>query len=307
MRTNRRLRWAAAAVAFTAAVAVSPWTSSAAVAAEDPTGVVTLTNGAVVSTDPATRSAAEEDAYRDEVGTLHAMGELDAAHLEALGLEVVSVSLHDPGEAAYAAEETSAEGTTEAGTTDVGATVCNSSVVPTGGHSPTAMSLPAPIITRNASSQGVIYYAIGKWQWKSPPLGGSTCNALDGGRDGFGLALSKSVTNLGTSLIACSGNNKCSSTLASRSSNSAAGAGYTFQDSWFNSALSGWGPAYKGTLTYSFRPLSSGCLQAFSKYGHTWASTSVNGVGVGPWSISIQWSTSSSRWEPASGAGLYNC
>ena len=54
---------------------------------------------------------------------------------------------------------------------------------------------------------------------------------------------------------------------------------------------------YNGLLIYEIKNPGCGPLQAFSKYGHNWASTSINSLGVGIDSVSISWTEDSNGWE----------
>ena len=57
---------------------------------------------------------------------------------------------------------------------------------------------------------------------------------------------------------------------------------------------------YNGSLAYDIGNIGCGSIQAFSKYGDDWSSTDITGFGVGPWSLSLQWSSSTSRWAKSS-------
>jgi hypothetical protein len=57
-----------------------------------------------------------------------------------------------------------------------------------------------------------------------------------------------------------------------------------------------------GQVIMDFGHLVNGChsnFHAFLAYGHTWNSTSVRGFGLGLYSASISFSTSSSEWQRA--------
>ncbi len=159
---------------------------------------------------------------------------------------------------------------------------------------------------KSSSSKDLIYYAIAKWDWTNPPSGGSTCQQFDGGRDGFGIAFSDKVVNKGVTLVTCGSIGAECKGRGTLNANSSYGASYTFRDTWAGQLVGG-GVADRGTLTYSFKPTKGGCLQAYSKYAHAWGATTVNGIGVGPWSLSVSWSNSTNRWEKASQAGSYAC
>jgi hypothetical protein len=125
-----------------------------------------------------------------------------------------------------------------------------------------------------------------------------------GGVDGFAIALNRSSINLGLSFTGCTWGGSCRSN-GNLETNSSYGGGWALQD-YAGNLNNAYGPTFSGTLTYGFRLASlSGCTQAFTKYGHTWDNTSVNGFSIGPWSIGIQWSSSSSNWTKSSQAGSY--
>ena len=261
---------------------------------------MTLTSGVVVSTDPDKRSAQEEKAYRDEIARLDTLGELDSEAQARMGL--VAMSGENVAERASGSSDLDRRTSTpaRAGAPAV-ALACSVNDAAT---SATDMTLYAPKIYVNYSSQGYIMYADSKFQWSSPPASGSTCVVPVGGPDGFAFAFNKSVTNLGVSFYTCNYYNKCTYNYGWLETNGSYGAGYAFQDqaaAW----PGGYGSAYKGTITYAFRTSTSSCTQAFSKYAHTWNSTSVNGFSIGPWSIGVQWSSSSSQWLKSSQAGSY--
>lgn len=168
------------------------------------------------------------------------------------------------------------------------------------------MAMPGPTIAVNGSSTGYVMYAIARFQWKSEPEAASTCVVNVGGPDGFALSLSRRVVNKGVSFVTCNAASKCDKDYGWLETNGSAGAGYAFRDK-ATSRLSFGGPAFKGTITYSFRASLSKCTQVFSTYAHSWDKTSVNGFSIGPWSIGVQWSSSSDQWKKSSQAGSYGC
>ncbi|MGB2568663.1 FG-GAP repeat domain-containing protein [Micromonospora citrea] len=56
---------------------------------------------------------------------------------------------------------------------------------------------------------------------------------------------------------------------------------------------------YGGQIMMSFTRLADSCsrTQVFVKNGHSWGSTAINGVSVGPFSVGISWTSSDSRHE----------
>lgn len=275
--------------AFAAGVGTVPSTAG--------TATVKLLTGEVVPTDPTKRSSTQETAYRNQIANLEAQGKLTPSMMTQMGLRLLT----PPSGAVSATHELSAPAT--APSSDVSPMACGIDNAQTSG---TAMSLPTPTITLNGSSQGYIMYANASYRWASPLSAPSTCVMAVGGVDGFAVALDQPVINLGVSFSACNANNLCGSS-GYLQTNSQYGAGWAFQD-YAASQLSGWGSTYSGTLTYAFRFQGGiGCIQAFSKYAHDWNSTSVNGFSIGPWSIGVSWSSSSSLWDKSSQGGKYSC
>ncbi|MFB6723152.1 hypothetical protein ACFCV3_23430 [Kribbella sp. NPDC056345] len=251
-----------------------------------------LASGKVVPLDAAHRSQAEDDAFRNELARLDLLGELDGATLARMGLTQVSRPV--PAKPSAAAPQLRSPSAVQ------GCSVTNAQT------SANAISLTPPTIWLAGSSSDYRLYASAKYKWTSPPAAGSTCRVKVGGPDGFALTLNKSVTNTGVTFYTCNSNNKCQYDYGWLETNSSYGAGYAFQD-LAGTYLTGYSDAYAGNITYSFKSNVSACVQAYSKYGHTWNSTSVNGFSIGPWSIGIQWSSSSNYWQKSSQSGSYNC
>jgi hypothetical protein len=67
--------------------------------------------------------------------------------------------------------------------------------------------------------------------------------------------------------------------------------------------------AYSGTLVFQFGWFRRDvCHQFFSYTGHTWATSTINSVGIGADSISIGWSNDEYHWPSASnGSGKFWC
>jgi hypothetical protein len=296
------------ALAGALALAVAPGFATAASAADPAT--VMLSSGQVVPAEPTLRTPDQETAFREDLGRLVALGVSESEISSRLN---VVFSTPPTGSAAKAVEPAHIAGNLKpsgkggsTSTDGVMSPMGRSVVLP--GSDPRNMTVSAPSLAHSVSSQGEIWYAIAKWTWVTyPSSNGVGCNVNVGGRDGFGVSMNRDVQNVGESLLTCNRLGKCDTTLGSLSDNSARGTSYTFQDNIEGGQAVGWGNTDTGTLTFSFRPLSSGCIQAFSKYGHTWSSTAVTGVGVGPWSISISWSAIDNHWDLASAAGSFGC
>jgi hypothetical protein len=55
-----------------------------------------------------------------------------------------------------------------------------------------------------------------------------------------------------------------------------------------------------GEVFYNISSIGCGTVQAFSQYWHTWSSTGINGIGVGPWSFTVSWSSEGHDWPQGS-------
>lgn len=150
-------------------------------------------------------------------------------------------------------------------------------------------------------------YVIAKWQFKKRTLSGTGgCTPRVGGRDGFGVTLSRDVKRRSQSLTRCNSVDLCDYG-GSMADNSPRGATYTFQD--HQEVLFPNGDFDHGAITVSFTPYKEkACHQAFAKYAHSWSTSSLTGFGVGPYSFSLQWSSTAHKWERSSSAGSdWNC
>lgn len=59
-----------------------------------------------------------------------------------------------------------------------------------------------------------------------------------------------------------------------------------------------------GHAWYNFKKLDNRCLQAVSKYSHTWDDTGIEGISVGvPLNIQFDWGHRSHAWTKASEVG----
>jgi hypothetical protein len=255
---------------------------------------VTLLTGQAVPIDPAERTEAQETAYRDQINLLEAQGELTPSVMAEMGLSLLTPP-SDAAPVTQAPPPPSSGGPITPQACSIGDAATSAS----------AISVARPTIVLNGSSQNYILYATGRYQWATDkPYSACTGPVAVGGVDGFAVALNRSSTNRGLSFTGCNLYGSCAGN-GYLEANSAYGGGWALQD-YAGNALTADGPTHSGTLTYGFRLSSlSGCTQAFTKYGHSWNSTAVNGFSIGPWSIGVQWTSSSSNWTKSSQAGSY--
>ena len=179
---------------------------------------------------------------------------------------------------------------------------------------PANINVFAPSIYRNSSGAYIVsagYQFIGRSALEDDKGGlgciGS-CNL--GGADGFGVAFSRPVTSAQSYTLATSGVGDATSRnyYVISTSRMFVSDGNTYGASFQGQDAARYDGAcclidynvYNGTLVYEIRSIGCGVLQAFSKYGHTWSSTAVNSISVGPWSIGIGWSSTDNKWEKAS-------
>lgn len=146
-------------------------------------------------------------------------------------------------------------------------------------------------------TQGNRYVAVAKYRWTPERWDGNP-----GGPDGFGIAFNQTVTRLGEGARFCDryGYNCTSGWIES---NNSYGVGFAFQDKYVSGKYRG----AQGLVTMSFRKNRTGCHQFWSKYGHSWSSTSVTGVSIGSGSVGISFSSSSNRFTVASTTGSLHC
>jgi hypothetical protein len=321
MHYSRGKLLAAAALAFSVS-SIGAWgipaSASPTVAGPD---TVTLQSGEAVPINPDVRTDAQEAKYRDQINQLVAQDALTPDAMAQMGLQELPPSATEgsavPVDDESASGDESAVGDSGASGNDSSAGV--SSSVPAdpdnvkalsckvgdAATSASAITVSRPTIVFNGSSSGYVLYATAKYKWATDkPYSACTGPLAVGGVDGFAIALNRTSINRGLSFTGCNAFGKCASN-GYLETNSSYGGGWAVHD-YAGNVYNGDGPTHTGTLTYAFRLSSlSGCTQAFSKYGHDWNSTAVNGFGIGPWSISVQWTSSSSNWTKSSQAGSY--
>jgi hypothetical protein len=179
-------------------------------------------------------------------------------------------------------------------------------------------NVPAPTVLYDPPSQN--YYVFANYNWSNGSYlsdcpGTGNC----GGIDGFGVRSSKQVQNLGSSAYFCWSavggwpRPPCISN-GWQYDNSEAGVTWAFQDKvqYVNCSDTGtvscptYG-GYNGHITFAFRKLLTGCYQFFSRYEHTWSSTSLTAFGVSYVGFSASWSNSSNHQQRTSNAGYLGC
>jgi hypothetical protein len=178
-------------------------------------------------------------------------------------------------------------------------------VTPFDGTGGSALVLSAPTIYRDACAG--VYTATANYHFTAWTDGLSLNGGNVGGDDGFGIAFSRKVTTVVDYSMATWGKTSHYARSYSRLHVETAntdGVTYVGQDTAWRNPTQMVGPQdynfYNGSLVYDIGNIGCGSIQAFSKYGHDWSSTDITGFGVGPWSLSLQWSSSTHRWEKSS-------
>jgi hypothetical protein len=125
-----------------------------------------------------------------------------------------------------------------------------------------------------------------------------------GGYDGYGISFSRPVQSVRSYEMQTWGVTDYyppSYDRAHVSDGNTAGATFTGQDE-YKQGLAGENDYSfaNGIIYYDVSSIGCGTIQAFTKYAHTWDDTGINGIGVGPWSLSVQWANSGANWERAS-------
>src|SRR5689334_12822482 len=146
-------------LATTGALSAVALGSGGVAAAGPDTGerTVALASGSVVPLDPAHRSQAEEDAFRNELARLDLRGELDAAALSRMGLTQLSKPVsHAPVKVAAV---TSKQAKSPSAVQSCSVTNAQTSA--------TAISLTPPTIWLAGSSSDYRLYVSAKYKWTS--------------------------------------------------------------------------------------------------------------------------------------------
>jgi hypothetical protein len=178
------------------------------------------------------------------------------------------------------------------------------------------VTVDKPGIYRNTCSSS--WYVIAAYRWTTmsrfrsewPLICGSPC-ALSG-TDGFGIALSRAVPNLGGSSMTTWGVSSkfpISDTRAWIDTPSSLGYWYEGVDHFSGGCCPDDYSFYNGQMVMTIYDPGCGSLQASSRYAHTWSNTSINGVSFGPMSIGVSWSGASYRWSKGStnSTAVYFC
>ncbi|MEU8002669.1 hypothetical protein AB0B66_16050 [Catellatospora sp. NPDC049111] len=180
----------------------------------------------------------------------------------------------------------------------------------------TAATVQTPTIYFDTGLQA--YYVSATFSWNNQQTNGdgSAYSGNVGGYDGFAVRFDKDITNMGTSASFCPGNwggatpypgTKPGCVIPQPEDNNSDGSSFKYQDRT-NGAYCG-GTDYpscwiyigaKGTIIHSFKKSWAGCLQVYAKYGHTWNSTQISGIDLSNGGITINFSSSSYRWDISS-------
>jgi hypothetical protein len=172
------------------------------------------------------------------------------------------------------------------------------------------------------------YYAETSFAWKNlQTKGDGSTTGNVGGYDALAIRFDKDITNMGTSASFCPGNwggatpypgTKPACVVVQPEDNNSDGSSYKYQDRLHQAYCGGtdypscW--VYvgaKGNLVHAFKKSWSGCLQVYSKYGHTWSgvfATQISSVSLSNSGIAINFDSASYRWDiSSSNSGKLGC
>ncbi|WP_155370514.1 hypothetical protein [Catellatospora vulcania] len=169
------------------------------------------------------------------------------------------------------------------------------------------LNLPAPTLYHDTSCGQNRWYVIGNFNWRNRAWESeANCypyRCVLGADDVAGIALSRPVASYGGwSFVHY--DTKGASYLASYAEDAnTSGVVYAEPDyvQWMGTSNGGWKYDWaSGQIVYSIADPGCGPLRALTVVSHNWSTTSINGVGVGPWSISVSWSPSAYGWKAVS-------
>ncbi|WP_147315400.1 hypothetical protein [Asanoa ferruginea] len=188
----------------------------------------------------------------------------------------------------------------------------------------TSATVGTPSIYYETARQ--LHYASTNFRWTNlSTMGdGAYGGGNVGGRDAFAIRFSQDVQNHGVAASFCPGNwtgatpyptTKPGCIVVSPEDNNSDGASFAYQDRTQGARCSGTDypscgiyVGAQGTLVFTFKKTGTGCLQVFSKYGHTWSSTTISGVSLSNSGITMNFSSTSNKWEISSpNSGKLGC
>jgi hypothetical protein len=263
--------------------------------------ILTAAVSALFITMPAVPVSAAVPALQDCFGVTPHDAEEASAHLTKVLRELAGQK--------YSAPEAATALAAECGTETISKPVGGATTATT--NEAIAMSNPQIV----HYPQYGIWTVFADWEWRSAPYSDATVGCLSpckiGGNDGIGFSLSRPVVAVETSspwaIIAESKNDHFSTHYSTTPSDgNSNGVSFTGQDSL---CISKSGTAdchgavgehdyswHTGYILMNIKDIGCGSIQAFSRYAHSWKSTAVTGIGIGPWTVSVSWSATDSQW-----------
>jgi hypothetical protein len=301
---NRHVRAFVALLTLSIGLYAGTLTSSATGAGQREARIDTarLPNGQVIPKNGNLRTAQQDKALFDAIALAYAQGASDAELKEQFGLVKVAGGSRLNSKAGLDALRRAAQEDAVSDSSVAAKSIGSCGGVDYAGTSASDINVAAPGFYA-AQWPATGYVAMADWRWSDQPLGLSPhatgCYQQIGGVDGVGLTLSRDVTRTQQGLVICTLYGECHG-AGNMDDNNARGASFTFQDGSTGSSSN----SHHGTIAVGFKYLRPAlCHQAFAKYFHTWKSTSVNGIGVGPYSFSVSWSSADNHWAKAGNAG----
>lgn len=186
------------------------------------------------------------------------------------------------------------------------------------------MIIPRPQVLWDSSNQR--YYAYASYRWVAAntqdhyyDIGALSPSCVDasctiGGMDGFGMRFSRKVTNVEVNAIFCGRGDLdrdyasfACSTPTNPDANSQEGVSWRKQDRVYKTVIKPDNNMFQGSTAMVIkRPACGPALQIFSRYGHSWDETSLDGFSVGLKSFTLNFSKTSARWAASSQSGTWD-
>jgi hypothetical protein len=186
------------------------------------------------------------------------------------------------------------------------------------------LTVPRPQVLWDTSNQR--YYAYASYNWKAGStedhyydIGNFSGSCVDspcdiGGYDGFGMRFSRNLQNVSVSSIFCGRGDldrdwaqfSCT-TPTNPDENSSQGVTWRKQDKIYKTVVKPDNNMYIGSTSMVVKKPSCGAaVQLYSRYTHTWQSTSLTSFTIGSGGWSVTFSGGDNKWNAASQSGTWD-
>lgn len=144
-------------------------------------------------------------------------------------------------------------------------------------------------------------------QWRADCPTGTYSSANVGGNDSFGIAFSKAINRYSQQFQTWDNNGIRQTNTSTATKANSYGVAFSRQDKALNS-----GDIYtwdSGMIGLYMLPQSTGYMTFWQEMAHTWSSTGVSAVSIGPGGITFTFTSSNNKWEavaPVAGEYTFN-